>query len=51
MICELSFRCSTKLEKVSPKPYLFDVSLMVALSDDLLHCISLFALLMLSQPN
>lgn len=51
MVCELSFGGSTELEEVSSKPYLFYVSLMVALSDDLFHRVSLLTLLMLPQPN
>lgn len=42
---------SSEVEEVSPEPDLFDVGLVTAFCDDLLDCVLLFALLVLSQPH
>ena len=51
MVNELFLGRSPKLEEVGPEPDLLDVSLVGALSYDLLYCKSLFVLFVLGKPD
>lgn len=51
VIGKILLRSPSKLEKISAKPNLFDMRLMVTLGNDLFDCIFLLAFIMLSQPD
>lgn len=50
-ISEFLLGSTPKLEEVGSKPDFFDMSLVTALSYDLLHCVLLLTLLVLTQPD